>query len=77
MSKTRISASELIWVFHEKLREYDDYPQQSSIPIAIVPQEGNSWRVVTSRAAQAGSALWAERIETMETALRKRYVLAR
>ena len=75
MSKTRISATDLIWVFHEKLREFEDLPQLG-IAIAIVPHDGGKWSAVTPRAVHARSVPWVERIEAIEKALRKRYVLA-
>ena len=74
MSKTRISATDLIWVFHEKLREVEDHAQQG-IAIAIVPHGGGKWRAVTPRAVHPRSVLWAKRIDAIEAALRKRYFL--
>ena len=44
MAKTKISSTDLIWIFREKLSSFDDCPP--SLPIAIVPSDG-SWTALT------------------------------
>src|SRR5713226_73816 len=36
MAKKKISSTDLIWIFHERLKAFDDHPLHG-IPIAIVP----------------------------------------
>ena len=36
MAKKAISSTELIWIFHEKIKELDDRPAQG-LSIAVVP----------------------------------------
>ncbi|MDO8293391.1 MAG: hypothetical protein Q7T29_11095 [Gallionella sp.] len=38
MARKKISSTNLIWLFHEKLKDFDDYPLHG-ISIAIVPED--------------------------------------
>jgi hypothetical protein len=46
MAKIKISSTELVWVFHQKLEAFDDCP--SEVPIAIVPDPDEGWMAVMS-----------------------------
>jgi len=43
MAKIRISSTELVWIFHQRLEAFYDCPPE--VPIAIVPDDG-SWMAV-------------------------------
>jgi hypothetical protein len=75
MAKTRISSTDLIWMFHEKLYEFEDHPLHG-ISIAIVPENNGAWKALTPRNVQTRRRVWAERVEAIEKQLQKRYVLA-
>jgi hypothetical protein len=45
MAKIRISSTELVWVFHQRLEAF--YDCRPEVPIAIVPDDG-SWMAVMS-----------------------------
>jgi len=49
MAKKSISSTDLIWLFHEKLRESDDCPG-SGLLIAIVPAPDVGWAVLMNQA---------------------------
>jgi hypothetical protein len=74
LAKTKISSTELIWIFQEKLSLFDDCPQ--SIPIAIVPSDG-SWTAVTTQGFRKGHPDCVRRIEQLQKQLREVYVLAK
>ncbi len=74
MAKTKISSTDLIWIFQEKLSSFDDCPQ--SIPIAIVPSDG-SWTAVTTQRVRKGHPDCIKRIEQLQRQLREVYVLAK
>jgi hypothetical protein len=42
MAKKAISSTELIWIFHEKIKEFDDCPGLG-LSIAIVPMPKVGW----------------------------------
>jgi hypothetical protein len=76
MTRKKISSADLIWVVHERLQQFDDHPR-NGISIAIVPETENKrqWKVVTSRSVKMKRPLWARRIQSIETRLRKEFVL--
>ena len=73
MAKTKISSTDLIWIFREKLSAFDDCPP--SIPIAIVPSDG-SWTALTPHYVRKGHPNCVKRIEQIQKQLREVYVLA-
>lgn len=73
MAKTKISSSDLAWLFHEELQAFDDFPLHG-IPIAIVPAANAGWQALTPRNALARR--WASRIEAIQARLQKAYTLA-
>ena len=75
--KAVISSTDLAYIFHEKLNEFEDYPQ-GSIAIAIIPTVASrGWTVVTSRTGIGKRPPWPKRIETIEEQLQKLYALER
>ena len=75
MATKAISSSDLIWIFHEKLKEYDDHPF-FGVKLAVVPGGNGDWKVVTRRKLPSRKPDMAARISTIEKQLRKRYRLA-
>jgi hypothetical protein len=73
MAKTKISSTDLLWIFREKLSSFDN--RFKDAPIAIVPSEAG-WEVVTHRYRNAEPKL-AERIAQIQAELRAVYRLAR
>jgi hypothetical protein len=47
MGKKAISSTELIWIFHEKIKEFDDCPR-GGLSIAIVPTPDVGWSALMS-----------------------------
>jgi hypothetical protein len=72
LAKTKISSTDLIWIFREKLLSFDDCPR--SIPIAIVPSD-ESWTAVTAQRVRKEHCV--KRIEQIQNQLREVYVLAK
>jgi len=76
MAKTKISSTDLIWMFHERLKAFDDCPAHG-LSIAIVPAPDVGWMAVTNRTVRLRQPLWAKRIDAIQEQLRERYVLAK
>jgi hypothetical protein len=74
LAKTKISSTDLIWIFREKLSSFDDCPP--SIPIAIVPSD-ESWTAVTAQRVRKEHPDCVKRIEQIQKQLREVYVLSR
>ncbi len=74
LAKTKISSTDLIWIFREKLLSFDDCPR--SIPIAIVPSD-ESWTAVTAQRVRKEHPNCVKRIEQIQKQLREVYVLAK
>ena len=75
MAKKRISNSDLIWAFHEKLRKYDDFSQYG-ISIGILHNGNGSWGVITERKLTKRKPDLAKRLSSIEKQLQKQYSLA-
>ena len=73
-AKTKVSSTDLVWMFHEKLSSFDD--GFASIPIAIVPSEAG-WTAVTSPRYRASQPNCVRRMEQIQKQLRDAYVLAK
>ncbi len=52
MAKTRISSTDLAWIFQEKLSAFDSCPP--TVSIAIVPSGEDGWAAVTSARTRGG-----------------------
>jgi hypothetical protein len=74
MAKKKISSTDLIWIFHERLRAFDDHPLHG-IPIAIVPVPSTGWTALTPRNVRLHRPLWKNRVRAIEQELRNNYVL--
>jgi hypothetical protein len=75
MARKRISSSDLIWIFHERLKEYDDHPF-TGIALAVVPRGSGDWSVAMSRRMPKRKPDMATRIGAIEKQLQKQYTLA-
>jgi hypothetical protein len=73
MAKKAISSTDLIWIFHENLKEFDDCP--ASVSIAIVPTPVVGWTALISPRQRAQHQRCARRIEEIQKQLREIYVL--
>jgi len=74
VAKTRISSTDLLWIFREKLSSFDE--RFKVAPIAIVPTE-DGWEVVMSHRYRNAEPELAKRIAQIQTELRAVYRLAR
>jgi hypothetical protein len=74
LAKKRISSTDLIWLFQEKLSSFADCPK--SINLAIVPS-GAGWTVVMTSRDRNRLPDCATRIEQIQKQLREVYVLAK
>jgi hypothetical protein len=75
MAKTKISSTDLIWIFHEKLKAFDDCPAQG-LSVAIVPMADVGWSALMSPRQRTTHPLIARHVEAIQKQLRKIYVLA-
>ena len=75
MRRKTISNSDLIWMFHERLKVYDDNPFLG-IALAIIRRGNGNWEVVTQRRLPRREPDLAKRISAIERELRKQYTLA-
>jgi hypothetical protein len=72
VARTRISSTELAWIFTERLREFG-----LSTSVAIVPSK-EGWTAVTDKRSGGGkTGLRATRVAKIERELRKIYALAK
>jgi hypothetical protein len=74
LAKSKISSTDLIWIFREKLSSFDGYPP--SIPIAIIPNR-ESWKAVTTQRIRKARPDCVKRIEQLQKQLREIYILAK
>jgi hypothetical protein len=73
MAKIKISSTELIWIFRQKLEAFDDC--RPEVPIAIVPAPDVGWMAVMSAKSRTQNPLCARRVEAIQKQLREIYVL--
>jgi hypothetical protein len=74
MSKKAISSTDLIWLFHEKLKESTDCPG-SGLSIAIVPAPDVGWTVLMSPRQRAKHPLCAKQVQAIQKQFREMYIL--
>ena len=74
MAKTKISSTDLIWIFREKLSSFDDCSPSTSI--AIVPSS-EGWTAVTTHRDRTGQPNCVRRIQQLQKQLREICVLAK
>lgn len=70
--KTKISSTDLVWIFREKLSSFNDC--SPSIAIAVVPSS-HGWTAVTNKRENVRRPKCVRRIELIERELRAVYVL--
>ena len=75
MARKRITSSDLIWMFHERLKEYDDHPF-SGIALAVIPSGKGAWSVAMSRKLPNRKPDMGTRIRAIEKQLQQQYTLA-
>lgn len=75
MAKKEISCTDLIWIFNEELKAFDDFPKKG-ISIAIVPMPPAGWTALTMSHIRIRQPHWVGRIQAIEKRLRKLYILA-
>lgn len=68
MVKKRISADELVWIFHERMQE--TMGNERLVTLAIVPDPRVGWRVVLTRFTQDHRPETVAHIRKLELALR-------
>ena len=73
MAKTKISSTDLLWIFRERLSSFDD--RFKVAPMAIVP-DNEGWQAVTSHRYRTGEPQVAKRIKQIQTELQAVYRLA-
>ena len=74
MAKKAISSTDLIWLFHEQLKEFHDCPV-SALSIAIVPAPDVGWTVLMNTRQQNKHPLCAKRVQAIQKQFREIYVL--
>jgi len=74
LAKTKISSTDLIWIFREKLSSFDDCSPSTSI--AIVPSS-EGWTAVMTHRDRTEHPNCVRRIEQLQKQLREIYVLAK
>ena len=74
MAKTKVSATELVWIFQQRLSSFDEC--SSGTYVAIVPTE-NGWTAVTGTQRGRQHPQCAKRIHNVQKQLREIYVLTK
>ena len=74
MEKTKVSSTDLIWMFHQRLLSFGDFPQRRQISLAIVPTGKKGWTVVVSRGS-LWPPRWKRQIEAIERELQATFAL--
>ena len=74
MAKTRVSCADLVWIFQERLRSFDECSPGTYV--AIVPSK-NGWTAVMGARRRKRDPDCAKRIEQIQRQLRQVYVLAK
>ena len=75
MARKRISSSDLIWMFHEKLGEYDDHPM-TGVALAVIPSGNGDWTVAMQRRVPNRKPDMATRVTAIEKQLQKQFMMA-
>jgi len=74
VTKTKISSTDLLWIFRERLSSFSG--RFKDTPIAFVPNE-DGWEVVMSRRYRNAEPELSKRIAQIQAELRAVYRLAR
>jgi hypothetical protein len=73
MAKTKISSTELTWIFYEKLKATHECPD--GLPIAIIPDSECGWRAVINPRDGTRHRPCGRRVQAIQKQLREIYVL--
>jgi hypothetical protein len=73
MAKIKVSSIELVWIFNETLKSFDDCSPTMSI--AIVPSPDVGWKALMSAKYRTRYPHGARRVEAVQEQLREVYVL--
>jgi hypothetical protein len=71
MAKIRISSTDLVWAFTEKLKSFENC---GKVAIAIIPA-GRGWIAIASQKDLAAHPRCAKHVEQIQKQLREIYVL--
>jgi hypothetical protein len=71
--RAKISNTDLLWIFQERLATFDDRFKRA--PIAIVP-DNSGWRAVLPRSYKIGEPQLSRRIQQVQAELEPIYRLA-
>ena len=74
MTKIKVSATDLVWIFTEKLKSLDRSAQ--AVSIAIVPTD-DGWTAIASKREFGAAARSAKRIQQVQKQLRGLYKLTK
>ena len=74
MAKKRVSSTDLIWMIHERLSAFADYPLHG-IPVAVVPLKGGDWMALTTQLIRKHRKIWTDRVGAIEKQLRQQYIV--
>ena len=74
MVKTKVSATELVWIFQQRIRDYGDCPMGTDVAIV---SSGDGWTVATNARQRRKYPLCAKRIDKLQRELREVYALTR
>jgi hypothetical protein len=74
LSKIKISSTDLIWIFQQRLSSLSG--SSTPVPIAIIPTSGG-WMVVASARERKANPEQVKRIAQIEKQLREIYVLTK
>jgi hypothetical protein len=74
MPRKTVSSTDLIWLFHERLRESGHFPGLG-ISLAVVPAPDVGWTVVMSSRQRARHPACAKLLQSIEKQFRETYVL--
>jgi len=74
MARKRISSSDLVWMIHERLKEYGDHPF-NGVSFAVIPGSKGDWTLVTQARVPKREPDMKVRIGKIEKPLRQEYML--
>ena len=75
MGRKKISSSDLIWLFHQRLKDYEDHPFHG-ISLAVIPTGKGGWDVITPQRLPKREPDLGIRVSAIAKQLKKLYTLA-
>ena len=69
-----MAGPDLIWRFHEALKEFN-YGAPALLSFAVVPMDEGGWAVLINRKQQVQYSLWAGRVRSIGRRRRKAHAL--